>query len=561
MSRVFRKRTYRSLPDGAIVITKRKRTRRPLPDGAEFVVEESNRRVATWTDKRGGKREAEVIERDGGECIVVESGTWYMRYRDASGIVRERSTECRTREGAMRVLADVEVQQERIRMGIVSFDEAHMADHARSDIGEHVGAYLEHMLGKGCTPRHIEERRRQLGRVMRECSFKRVRDLSGEEFERWLAARAADGMGARNRNCHRSAMLAFARWLVLTRRLVANPFERVAAANERVDRRRVRRALSVEELERLFEAARVRPLHDALYRNRGEGPAQLSEATRQHLADLGEQRALIYKTLVVTGLRLGELRSIRVSQVNLDHDPPFIELKAEHEKARRGARLPLPAALADELASHIERRLSRVVGHPGRSNVLAFDAPDADPRLFDLPEKMTRVFDRDCARAGIEKRDRRGRTVDVHCLRHTFGTMLARSGVPLQVAQRAMRHSTPTLTANVYTHLDLGDVAGAVGQLPCIGDARKQAVAGNGGSRLPLFLPLADGKTCVSESISGKTDTGKQNSGNTQAYYKKARDLKGNPVISTGCEGGKEWWAVQDSNLRPPACKAGALTD
>src|SRR5580704_17912901 len=22
----------------------------------------------------------------------------------------------------------------------------------------------------------------------------------------------------------------------------------------------------------------------------------------------------------------------------------------------------------------------------------------------------------------------------------------------------------------------------------------------------------------------------------------------------------KEWWAVQDSNLRPPACKAGALT-
>jgi hypothetical protein len=23
----------------------------------------------------------------------------------------------------------------------------------------------------------------------------------------------------------------------------------------------------------------------------------------------------------------------------------------------------------------------------------------------------------------------------------------------------------------------------------------------------------------------------------------------------------EEWWAVQDSNLRPPACKAGALTN
>ncbi len=38
----------------------------------------------------------------------------------------------------------------------------------------------------------------------------------------------------------------------------------------------------------------------------------------------------------------------------------------------------------------------------------------------------------------------------------------------LQVAQRAMRHSTPALTANVYTHPILEDIAGAVNQLPSI---------------------------------------------------------------------------------------------
>ena len=27
-----------------------------------------------------------------------------------------------------------------------------------------------------------------------------------------------------------------------------------------------------------------------------------------------------------------------------------------------------------------------------------------------------------------------------------------------------------------------------------------------------------------------------------------------------GAESDEDWWAVQDSNLRPPACKAGALT-
>ncbi len=27
------------------------------------------------------------------------------------------------------------------------------------------------------------------------------------------------------------------------------------------------------------------------------------------------------------------------------------------------------------------------------------------------------------------------------------------------------------------------------------------------------------------------------------------------------CAAGEGWWAVQDSNLRPPACEAGALTN
>jgi integrase len=50
-------------------------------------------------------------------------------------------------------------------------------------------------------------------------------------------------------------------------------------------------------------------------------------------------------------------------------------------------------------------------------------------------------------------------------LRVTHGTALARAGVRLQVVQRLMRHSTPVLTANVYTRLELHDLRGAVGQL------------------------------------------------------------------------------------------------
>jgi integrase len=63
-------------------------------------------------------------------------------------------------------------------------------------------------------------------------------------------------------------------------------------------------------------------------------------------------------------------------------------------------------------------------------------------------------------------RDRRGRVVDIHALRHTFGTHLSAAGVHPRVAMAAMRHSRIELTMNLYTDPVLLDVAGAVQSLP-----------------------------------------------------------------------------------------------
>lgn len=76
------------------------------------------------------------------------------------------------------------------------------------------------------------------------------------------------------------------------------------------------------------------------------------------------------------------------------------------------------------------------------------------------------IFDRDIAAAGIAKHDDRGRSLDVHALRHTFGTHLSKAGVPPRVAQAAMRHSSLHLTMNIYTDPTLLDVAGAINALP-----------------------------------------------------------------------------------------------
>ncbi|MBL8880256.1 MAG: tyrosine-type recombinase/integrase [Phycisphaerales bacterium] len=72
----------------------------------------------------------------------------------------------------------------------------------------------------------------------------------------------------------------------------------------------------------------------------------------------------------------------------------------------------------------------------------------------------------------IDKRDDRGRTLDVHALRHTFGTHLSRGDVAPRTAQQAMRHSTLELTMNTYTDPRLLDVAGALHVLPRLPLAR-----------------------------------------------------------------------------------------
>ena len=73
-----------------------------------------------------------------------------------------------------------------------------------------------------------------------------------------------------------------------------------------------------------------------------------TERARERLADnpdfveklerLGRERALIYKSLVLTGLRKGELASLTVGQLELDGAMPFVVLNAADEKNRQARR-------------------------------------------------------------------------------------------------------------------------------------------------------------------------------------------------------------------------------
>jgi Phage integrase family len=81
--------------------------------------------------------------------------------------------------------------------------------------------------------------------------------------------------------------------------------------------------------------------------------------------------------------------------------------------------------------------------------------------------------------------DKDGRVIDLHALRTTLGTQLARAGITPQIAQRIMRHSDYKTTLAHCTVLGISDTAGAVEALPNIGtpdDARERATGTNDAS-------------------------------------------------------------------------------
>ncbi len=157
----------------------------------------------------------------------------------------------------------------------------------------------------------------------------------------------------------------------------------------------------------------------------------------------------MYKAMVLTGLRRGELADLRVCDLELTGPLPHIELPADVAKNRKAAQLLLRDDLADELADWL-----KVTGKAG------IDA------VFRVPVELVKILKRDLNLAGIPYRDEQGRTLDVHALRHTTATFLSRAKVPPAVAQRIMRHRDIKLTLQVYTDVQQLDEAEAIMALP-----------------------------------------------------------------------------------------------
>lgn len=212
--------------------------------------------------------------------------------------------------------------------------------------------------------------------------------------------------------------------------------------------RRPRRALSLDDFQRLMEVTCKRPvaehgratvpLPEDKQRGRStwsmapltpdnideaysRGKEELDPATAAKLNAAGFERALIYKTRFLTGLRLQALAAIRIGHLQLAGSKPHIDLPAEAEKAGRGATIPLPARLAEEIRLFLQERLNQLTRAKASAGAKPSVALPANEPLFRVPKGLLRIFNRDLEAAGLPKIDESKKTACLHSLRMSFG--------------------------------------------------------------------------------------------------------------------------------------------
>lgn len=382
-----------------------------------------------------GRREAKP-NAPGAEKVREEGETYFVVYKEG-GKTKFVSTGLSDKRAAQQFLADHTRAKERGEAGIT--DPRKKALDA--PISLHVESYLATLKDRSAA--YQRELRRVLYTVTK--GMKSLREFTVAALEKYLQQCPT----ATTATKYRAYLSGFGNYC--SRRhdyLAANPIVRVAQRKAGSDEPapRTRRSYTVAELRRLLEAAREyplaartqpkggRPRADGTPAARTKPAAELTDEYRETLVATGKEREMVYRLLLVTGLRREELSKVTVGMFNgVTITAPKSILKHKPKKLTHLI-FYLPAALASELADLIldtekggEAKLVRV---PNAAN------------LIKAHLKRLQV-----ARVDYETEEG---FADIHAFRTTTNMYLKKNGVALHDRQRYLRHSPGDITTKHY---------------------------------------------------------------------------------------------------------------
>jgi len=165
----------------------------------------------------------------------------------------------------------------------------------------------------------------------------------------------------------------------------------------------------------------------------------------------------LYRLMLHTGLRRGELVGLRWADVSLDEAPARLtvrqsitqrggELRYGRPKTKKGERqVALDAGTADLLRrQRATQAVERLAAGPAwRDEDLAFPREDGTPTR---PDTVTRHMAVLCRAAGVP-------VIRLHDGRHTHASLALAAGVDVKVVADRLGHSTTTITRDLYQHV------------------------------------------------------------------------------------------------------------
>ena len=371
----------------------------------------------------------------------LREDTYSIQWTDESGrrIGRRVSADKSVAEAA---LAGELLRVERRKAGLPD----PVSAECRENLSDLAAAFVRSLEADNRSERYVSITRTRLTRLLSLMAAHQLSDYRLGAAQEALARLLDDGASARTRDHYAALGQQFGRWLVRTDRLPRNPLQSLSRVFKPADAKVVRYALEPEQIPMLLSAAVERPVEG--YRSRHpNAPASL-------LADLafeGRCRAVIYALAATSGLRRGEIETLRWSDLRLG-EHPSVTIRAEVEKSGRGATLPL----IQDTATLLQNHLSRVHERTGRM-------PNPDDRVVRMPDAIPDRLRDDARWASIRVPD--NLKLDLHALRTTYATSLARAGVPVQTACKLLRHSDVRITMDVYTKLNHHDLVAGQAQL------------------------------------------------------------------------------------------------
>lgn len=413
------------------------------------------------------------------------SAFWSGRYRfNGSGKWATVALRVRQRDVAERKLAELVNRQERRLNGLLN-DEVEVSAAARP-LADHLLDFERDLQARGRSPDYIRKVVPRCRHVADGCGWVKLGQVSADSFIAW---RSSKSWSPRTSNHHLEAARCFLEWMRRCRRLTANPLLQVQKVETRGRQTVIRRAYTRDELHRLLAIA---------------GP-----------------RRPIYLGAALTGLRFRELRRLRCCDVELGGTEPKVKIPASIQKTPEYKSLPLAPAVAKAWAP-----LAR-----GRAAV----AP-----LFGRGMPSHHTLAADLEKAGIPKRDERGRQVDFHSFRMTFTTFLQQAGVDRRVVMEVARHKDARLTDLVYTDAERLDLREGINRLPDLGT---DAVAGADAQK--------DSHGSVPGRHSGSSNGTTNENGEAPKNDKNPRERRGFSIADTACHDRVEKWSRGESNPRP----------